>query len=66
MVEAMEQVEAFRELLLTRFGPIHQIKTMDGGLTEAISSLIWVSPRMQMDVPELKWRGGEIRRGIQR
>ena len=66
MIEAMEQVEAFCELLLSRFGPIHQMKTMDGGLEEAIFSLIWVSPRMQMYVPEQKWKGGEIRREIQR
>lgn len=30
------------------------MKTLDDGLAEAISSLIWVAPRMQADVQELK------------
>ena len=30
------------------------MKTLDEGLAEAISSLIWVAPRMQADVAELK------------
>ncbi|UYV67789.1 IST1 [Cordylochernes scorpioides] len=54
MVEAMELVEMYCDLLLARFGLIQQMKTMDEGLAEAISSLIWVSPRMQADVAELK------------
>ena len=30
------------------------MKTLDDGLAEAISSLIWVTPRLQSDVAELK------------
>ena len=30
------------------------MKTLDDGLAEAISSLIWVAPRLQSDVAELK------------
>ena len=37
-----------------RFGLIQQMKTLDDGLAEAISSLIWVTPRLQSDVAELK------------
>ena len=54
MVEAMELVEMYCDLLLARFGLIQQMKTLDDGLSEAISSLIWVSPRIQADVQELK------------
>ena len=54
MVEAMEVLEMYCDLLLARFGLIQQMKTLDEGLAEAISSLIWVSPRMQSDVQELK------------
>jgi len=54
MVEAMEVLEMYCDLLLARFGLIQQMKTLDDGLAEAISSLIWVSPRMQADVQELK------------
>jgi len=54
MVEAMEILEMYCDLLLARFGLIQQMKTLDDGLAEAISSLIWVAPRMQADVQELK------------
>ena len=37
-----------------RFGLIQQMKTLDDGLAEAISSIIWVAPRLQADVQELK------------
>jgi hypothetical protein len=30
------------------------MKTLDEGLAEAISSIIWVTPRLQADVQELK------------
>jgi len=54
LVEAMEILEMYCDLLLARFGLIQQMKTLDDGLAEAISSLIWVAPRMQADVQELK------------
>ena len=54
IVEGMELVEMYCDLLLARFGLIQQMKTLDDGLSEAISSLIWVAPRLQTDVQELK------------
>jgi len=54
MVEAMEMLEMFCDLLLARFGLIQQMKNLDDGLAEAISSLIWVAPRLQSDIQELK------------
>ncbi|XP_069688870.1 IST1 homolog isoform X1 [Periplaneta americana] len=54
MVEAMEVVEMYCDLLLARFGLIQQMKTLDEGLAESISSLLWVAPRMQTDVAEMK------------
>ena len=45
-VEAMEIVEMYCDLLLARFGLIEQMKNLDDGLAEAISSLIWVAPRL--------------------
>ncbi|KAG8238527.1 hypothetical protein J437_LFUL018198 [Ladona fulva] len=53
MVEAMEVVEMYCDLLLARYGLIQQMKTLDEGLAESISSLIWVAPRMQADIAEL-------------
>jgi vacuolar protein sorting-associated protein IST1 len=56
-VEAMELVEMYCDLLLARFGLIQTQKELDAGLEEAIATLIWVSPRMQADVSEIKCVG---------
>ncbi|XP_042218590.1 IST1 homolog isoform X3 [Homarus americanus] len=54
LVEAMEVTEMYCDLLLARFGLIQQMKDLDEGLAEAISSLIWAAPRLQTDIAELK------------
>jgi vacuolar protein sorting-associated protein IST1 len=32
----------------------YSVRTLDEGLAEAISSLLWVAPRLQTDVAEMK------------
>ncbi|XP_043278507.1 IST1 homolog [Venturia canescens] len=54
MVEAMELLEMYCDLLLARFDLIQQMKNLDDGLAEAISTVIWAAPRIQTDVQELK------------
>ncbi|GAV08618.1 hypothetical protein RvY_18283 [Ramazzottius varieornatus] len=54
MVEAMEMLEMYCDLLLARFGLLEQMKTMDEGLEEALTSIIWAAPRLVSDVGELK------------
>ncbi|XP_008194059.1 IST1 homolog isoform X4 [Tribolium castaneum] len=54
LVEAMEIVEMYCDLLLARFGLITNMKELDEGIAEAVSSLIWVAPRLQSDCQELK------------
>ncbi|XP_019723013.1 IST1 homolog isoform X2 [Hippocampus comes] len=54
MVEAMEILELYCDLLLTRFGLIQSMKELDPGLQEAVSTLIWAAPRLQSEVVELK------------
>ncbi|XP_015604951.1 IST1 homolog [Cephus cinctus] len=54
MVEAMELLEMYCDLLLARFGLIQQMKNLDEGLAEAISTIIWAAPRIQTDVQEMK------------
>lgn len=44
----------FCDLLLARFGLITQLKELDEGISEAVASIIWVAPRLQADVAELK------------
>lgn len=50
----MEIVEMFCDLLLARFGLLTQMKELDAGIAEQVSSLVWVAPRLQADVAELK------------
>lgn len=54
LVEAMEILEMFCDLILARFGLVTQLKELDDGIAEAVSSIIWVAPRLQADVAELK------------
>ncbi|XP_029649103.1 IST1 homolog [Octopus sinensis] len=54
LVEAMELLEMYCDLLLARFGLIQTQKELDSGLEEAIASLIWVTPRLQSDIQEFK------------
>ncbi|XP_071113803.1 IST1 homolog [Haliotis cracherodii] len=54
LVEAMELLEMYCDLLLARFGLIQTQKELDPGLEESIASLIWATPRLQADVQELK------------
>lgn len=53
MVEAMELVEMYCDLLLARMGLIQSTKEMDDGLEEPIASIIWATPRLQSEVQEL-------------
>lgn len=43
LVEAMEILEMFCDLILARFGLVTQLKELDDGIAEAVSSIIWVS-----------------------
>ncbi|XP_017671657.1 PREDICTED: IST1 homolog isoform X2 [Lepidothrix coronata] len=54
LVEAMEILELYCDLLLARFGLIQSMKELDSGLAEAVSTLIWAAPRLQSEVAELK------------
>lgn len=50
MVEALEVVEMYCDLLLARFGLISNMKELDEGISEAVASLIWVAPRLMADI----------------
>ncbi|XP_007887495.1 IST1 homolog isoform X1 [Callorhinchus milii] len=54
LVEAMEILELYCDLLLARFGLIQSMKELDPGLGESVSTLIWAAPRLQSEVTELK------------
>ncbi|XP_044742405.1 IST1 homolog [Chrysoperla carnea] len=54
LVEAMELLEMYCDLLVARFGLLTQMKELDEGLAESVSSILWVAPRLQADVPEMK------------
>ena len=54
LVEGMEIVELYLDLLLARLGLIQATKTLDPGIAEAVASVIWVTPRLSAEVAELK------------
>lgn len=54
VVEAMELVEMYCDLLLARMGLIQSTKELDEGLEEPIATLLWAAPRLQAEVPEMK------------
>jgi len=44
----------YLNLMIARFGLIETVKHCDPGIQEAITTVIWATPRMQGDVAELK------------
>ncbi|XP_066934921.1 IST1 homolog [Clytia hemisphaerica] len=54
LVEAMELIELYCDLLLARFGLIESMKYCDEGLVESVSTIIWASPRLSTDCAEIK------------
>lgn len=54
LVESMEIVEMYCDLLLARFGLIESMKELDPGLDECVSSLFWVGPRLESECNELR------------
>ncbi|XP_032222879.2 IST1 homolog isoform X2 [Nematostella vectensis] len=54
LVEALELLELYCDLLLARFGLIETMTYCDEGMIESVTSLIWVAPRLQTDVQEFK------------
>lgn len=53
LVEGMEVVEMYCDLLLARYGLLQQMKELDANIAEPVASLIWVAPRLQSEVEEL-------------
>ncbi|KAM5297225.1 IST1 homolog isoform 1-T5 [Glossophaga mutica] len=60
LVEAMEILELYCDLLLARFGLIQTTKELDPGLAESVSTVIWAAPRLQSEVPELKMVSNQL------
>lgn len=54
LIEAMDMIEQFCDLILSRFGQLKASEAIDEGLEAAIVSLLWVAPRLESEVSELK------------
>lgn len=54
IIESMDLVESYCDFLIARFGQLQASEVVDEGLATAVSSLIWVAPRFENDIPELK------------
>ncbi|ORY96831.1 regulator of Vps4 activity in the MVB pathway-domain-containing protein [Syncephalastrum racemosum] len=52
LMEAMEMLELYCDLLLARFGLLDQYKTCEPSIAEAVHTIIWASPRTD-EVKEL-------------
>lgn len=57
LVEAMEVIELYCDLLLARFGMLEQMMYCEDSLAESVATLIWVAPRLSADVQELNQVG---------
>eukprot|EP01134_Creolimax_fragrantissima_P007302 CFRG7302T1 len=53
IVEAMEMIELFCNLLSARFGLLASMQYCDDSILKEICSIIWVAPRMSEDIREL-------------
>ena len=54
LVEAMEILELYCDLLLARMGLLETMAYCEEGLSESVNTLIWATPRLQADVQELE------------
>ncbi|OAJ43489.1 hypothetical protein BDEG_26847 [Batrachochytrium dendrobatidis JEL423] len=50
-IEALELIELYTETLLARFGIVESMKTCDPGIAEAVNTIIYAAPRI--DIKEL-------------
>ncbi|OBZ82334.1 protein IST1 [Choanephora cucurbitarum] len=46
LIEAMENLELYCDLLLARFGLLETYKTCDPSIAEAVNTIIWAAPRV--------------------
>ncbi|VDL61746.1 unnamed protein product [Hymenolepis diminuta] len=53
LLEVLEIIELYCELLITRMGLITSTVECDPGLREAVATLIWCAPRLSYDCQEL-------------
>ncbi|THD22312.1 putative spindle pole body protein [Fasciola hepatica] len=54
VVEAMEILQTYCELIVTRFGIFEAKNEVDPALERAVSTLIWATPRLSAEVAELE------------
>ncbi|XP_075043789.1 IST1 homolog [Mixophyes fleayi] len=54
LVEAMEMIEMYCDVLYKKTGLIQSKTDLDPALSEAVSTVIWASPHMETEVSELK------------
>jgi vacuolar protein sorting-associated protein IST1 len=52
--EALEILETYCSLVLTRFGLIESVRYCDAGIRKAVCTIIWSTPRVSVDVTEFK------------
>lgn len=53
-VETLELMEMYLNLVMARFGLIETVKHCDQGILEAVTTIVWASPRLHGDIEEMK------------
>lgn len=53
-LEGMDLIEMYCDLLLSRFGLIESLEHCDETLLEAVTSIIWATPRLVTECPDLQ------------
>lgn len=54
MIEVLEIMEVYFNLLVSRFGLIEATKVCDPGITEAVCTIMWATPYLQSEISEMK------------
>lgn len=54
LIEVLEIMEVYFNLLVSRFGLIETSKVCDPGIKEAVCSIMWATPYLQSEISEMK------------
>jgi len=54
MIEALEIIEMYLDLLLARFGMLQYTNELESGLEECVISILWAAPRIEAECSEMK------------
>eukprot|EP00041_Stephanoeca_diplocostata_P011996 m.198923 g.198923 ORF g.198923 m.198923 type:complete len:456 (+) comp18767_c0_seq2:277-1644(+) len=54
LIETLELMELYFNTLVSRMGTIEQMKSCDPSIRDAVCTVIWATPHLQAEIPEMK------------